>query len=68
MNTKRAVQWALGHHGLSKYAFAKSLGAYPVSVNQWLRGTRMSEAFADKFEESYGIKINDTFRPPSNDS
>ena len=63
MNTKEAVTFVLETEGLSKYALAKSLDAYPISVNQWLRGTRMSEPFAELFEELYGIKIDDTFRP-----
>lgn len=68
MKTKQAVQLVLDTKGLSKYALAQSLGAYPISVNQWLRGTRMSQPFADKFEELYGITIDDTFRPPNKTS
>ena len=63
MKTKEAVEHVLATKGLSKYALAQSLGAYPISVNQWLRGTRMSEPFAEQFEEIYGITIDDTFRP-----
>lgn len=65
MKTAKAVQAALSNTGLSKYALAKALGmASSVSVNQWLRGTRMSVDTATKFEHLYGIVIDDSFSPP----
>jgi len=59
MDTKAAVEEVLDT-GLSKYALAKALGCFPVSVNQWLRGTKMSDKYSDKFTELYGITIDDT--------
>lgn len=66
MNTTAAVEYVLSLTGLTKYRMAKELGlASATSINQWLRGTRMSEEFADKFEELYGVKVNDAVRPPN---
>lgn len=62
MNTSEAVQEVLQTTGLSKYALAKSLDvASSTSVNQWLRGTRMSDTVAERFKEKYGITIDDSF-------
>lgn len=61
MQTKEAVSFVLNAKGLTKYALAKSLGSAPVSVNQWLRGTRMSAAKAEKFKQLYIIEIEDTY-------
>ena len=66
MNTADAVQFVLDMTELSKYRMAKELGlASATSINQWLRGTRMSEEFATKFEALYGVKIDDAVRPPN---
>lgn len=63
MQTKEAVQFVLGSKGLTKYALAKSLNAAPVSVNQWLRGTRMSATKAALFKKLYFIEIENTYDP-----
>lgn len=61
MQTKEAVEFVLNAKGLTKYALAKSLGVAPVSVNQWLRGTRMSASKAMLFKELYFIEIENTY-------
>lgn len=69
MNTTEAVEYVLSLTDLTKYRMAKELGlASATSINQWLRGTRMSEEFADKFEALYGVKVNDAVRPPNTTS
>lgn len=59
MTSIEAVQCLLSM-GLSKYAIAKSIGAFPVSVDQWLAGTRMSIKYITKMKEIHGLTINDT--------
>lgn len=61
MQTKEAIEFVLNTKGLTKYALAKSLGVAPVSVNQWLRGTRMSTAVAKRFRILYTIDIENTY-------
>jgi len=62
MLTKDAVVLILTKHKLTKYALAKALNcAAAVSVNQWLRGTRMSYTIAEKFKTLYGIEIDDYY-------
>lgn len=64
--TTEAVEYVLCLTDLTKYRMAKELGlASATSINQWLRGTRMSEEFAKKFEELYGVEVNDAVRPPN---
>ena len=66
MKTTEAVTYVLSVTELTKYRMAKELGLVSAtSINQWLRGTKMSEAFAVKFEELYGVKIDDAVRPPN---
>jgi len=61
MQTKEAVEFVLNAKGLTKYALAKSLKSAPVSVNQWLRGTRMSTSKAMLFKKLYFIEIENTY-------
>ena len=64
MNTKDAVAEVLRQPGLNKYQLAKSLGmASSTSINQWLRGTRMSASTALSFQLEYGITIDDCYDP-----
>lgn len=67
MNTTEAVEYVLDLcEDLTKYRMAKDLEmASATSVNQWLRGTKMSEETAAKFESLYGVKIDDAVRPPN---
>lgn len=66
MKTKDAVALVLKREGLSKYRLAKNLDMAGVaSVNQWLRGTRMSAVSAGKFEALYNITISDVHEPLS---
>lgn len=59
MKTKQAVAHVLKHKNLTKYALAKVLGAQPPSVDQWLRRTRMSKAYAEVFLKEFKIIITD---------
>ncbi|AFV51110.1 DNA binding protein [Vibrio phage VPMS1] len=59
MKTIEAVQHVLETQGITKYRLAMSLGLAPVSINQYLRGTCMSQATADKFKQVYGITVTD---------
>lgn len=59
MKTKQAVAHVLKHYSLSKYALAQQLGCAPVSIDQWLRRTRMSKGYAVTFYNHYKIKITD---------
>ncbi len=61
MQTKEAVEFVLNAKGLTKYALAKSLKSAPVSVNQWLRGTRMSASKAMLFKQLYFIEIENVY-------
>lgn len=61
MLTKEAVQFVLDSKRMSKYALAKSLKSAPVSVNQWLSGTRMTAAKAELFKQLYVIQIEDVY-------
>lgn len=66
MKTADAVATVLGERMFSKYRLAQSLGAAAASVNQWLAGTRMSKAYADKFKEQYSIEVTDATKTASN--
>lgn len=66
MKTADAVAAVLGERMFSKYRLAQSLGATATSINQWLTGTRMSKAYADKFKEQYSIEVSDATKTASN--
>jgi len=59
MKTKEAVAYILKEHQLTKYRLAQLLGAQPPSVDQWLRNTRMSKAYADIIKILFHIEITD---------
>ena len=61
MKTKDAVERVMKTEALTAYGLGKALGMSPTSVSQWLVGTRMSTATAEKFTKLYGIEIDDTF-------
>lgn len=61
LTTKEAVMHVLNKTGMTKYALAKSLDLAPVSVNQYLRNTRMSVDTAVRFYSLYSIKIKDMY-------
>lgn len=63
MNTKDAITYLLKEHNLSKYAFAKSIGVAPPYITNWLNHTCMSDYYAQKVEEMYGIRILDQRNP-----
>lgn len=60
MTTAQAVNYVLVREGLSKYRLAKILGCAPVSVNQWLRGTKMSDFYKHSMFNTFGVKIDDS--------
>jgi hypothetical protein len=60
MNTKEAVEHILLDQGISKYKLAQEMGAFPVSVNQWLSGTKMSDVNRALFFVVYGVRIDDS--------
>lgn len=59
MKTKTAVNFVLKHRGLTKYALAQELGCAPVSIDQWLKRTRMSKAYAEVFYKKFKVTIDD---------
>ena len=59
MTSVEAIQ-NLVARGLSKYAIAKSLGAFPVSIDHWLSGVKMSEKYKLKMKKRWGINVDDT--------
>jgi hypothetical protein len=59
MKTKEAVEHILKTHNITRYKLATELGAHPPTVYQWVKRTRMSEAYAEKFKERFGITITD---------
>ena len=59
MKTKEAVKHILAEHQLTKYRFAQLIGAQPPSVDQWLRNTRMSKAYANIIKILFHIEITD---------
>ena len=58
--SQQAIVILLGR-GLTKYRIATRLGMAPVSVNQWLKGIKMSTRTAEKFKTTFGIEITDAF-------
>lgn len=61
MTTKEFVKWALKERQLTKYRLAVSLDLAPVSINQYLRGTRMSTSTTKKVLQVYGVTVTDSF-------
>ena len=61
LTTKEAVQVLLDS-GMSKYRLAKNLGLAPTSINQYLKGTKMSEATAKVVKAEYNITVTDCFK------
>ena len=59
MNTKEAVQKVLDDNNFSKYELAQRLTCAPVSIDQWLRGTKMSIGYRNIFLDKFGVEIND---------
>jgi len=45
----------------SKYALAVALGIRPIMINNYLKGTRMGWAIAERFKELYNIEITDIY-------
>lgn len=60
MITKDAVSKVLADRGITKYRMAQDMGVAPVSINQWLSTTKMNDINRSKFQELYGVEVNDT--------
>ena len=61
MTTKEFVEWALKEHKLTQYRLGKYLKLSPVSIAQYLRGTRMSNRTAAIVLAKYNVTITDAF-------
>ena len=59
MTTKEAIESMLVQD-MTKYQLAKTMGCAPISINQWLRGTKMSDYYRHIFYKRFGIEIDDT--------
>lgn len=59
MTTKDAVAKVLVDRGITKYRMAKDMDAFPISVNQWLSGTKMNDQNRVLFLALYGVAIDD---------
>ena len=62
MKTKEAVSKVLADRGITKYKMAQEMDAFPISINQWLSGTKMSDPNRVLFLALYGVTINDDVR------
>ncbi len=60
MKTKQAVAFVLKHKGITKYRMSQDMGCAPPSIDQWLKRTRMSKAYAEIFYSLYKVVINDS--------
>ena len=60
MRTKDAVAKVLADRGITKYRMARDMDSFPVSVSQWLTGTKMSAPNRARFLALYGVEIDDT--------
>lgn len=68
MTTKEAVELILEANQYSKYRLAQIMGCAPTLVDFWLRKTKMGEQYKSKFEDLFGIKIDDTICPSNTTS
>lgn len=59
MTTKDAVAKVLADRGITKYRMAMQMDAFPISISQWLTGTKMSDPNRVLFLALYGVVIND---------
>tara|TARA_R110000796_G_scaffold62616_1_gene144370 strand:- start:2407 stop:2604 length:198 start_codon:yes stop_codon:yes gene_type:complete len=65
MKTKTAVNFVLKHRkdaegkALTKYRLSSMMGSAPISVDQWLKRTKMGEQYKAIFLKLFGVQIND---------
>lgn len=65
MKTKTAVNFVLKHRKdaegkpYTKYKLAMEVGAAPVSIDQWLKRTKMGNQYKAIFLKLYGVVIDD---------
>lgn len=62
LTTKEAVLKVLEDTSKSKYWLAGILGRRPIMINNYLKGTRMSESTASIMLEKFSIKITDVYK------
>lgn len=66
---KEAIKYAAEHFGVrSRYAMSKALSddeltVQPIQLSNYLKGRRMSKKVAQRFFETYGIRITDAYVP-----
>ena len=57
MNTKQAVEYVMKTQNLTAYSVATAVGAPAVSGYQWLKTTKMSQHYRDKFFEVFKVRV-----------
>lgn len=60
MKTNQAIEYLLRTYGWSKYKLAQIIGCAPASIDQWLRGTKMSAPYREIVKSKFGIEIHDS--------
>lgn len=59
MTTEQAITYLLNTLNCSKYELAQRIGCAPVSINQWLRGTKMGPQYRKELNERFGVVVDD---------
>lgn len=63
-----AIKWVTEHHSIpSAYALAQSLSddqltVQPIQIANYLNGRKMSDKVANRFYDTYGIRITDVYK------
>lgn len=63
MRTKTAVNYVLNHkldsngNKFTKYSLAMEVGAAPISIDQWLKRTKMGPEYRALFLKKFGVTI-----------
>ena len=57
MNQVEAINHVLVAKGYSKYRMSVLMGCAPISIGQWLTGTKMSEFYRGVFAAQFEIHI-----------
>lgn len=67
MTGQKAIEYVADFFGVpSMYALSKALSdekltVQPIQIKRYIEGSRMSKKVADRFYETYGIIITDSF-------
>ena len=59
MTTNQAIEYLLRTYGWSKYKLAQRIGCAPVSIDQWLKGTKMGAQYRAIVKRKFGVEVND---------